>query len=186
MTLADWAITIVLLISSIQGLARGFFRTACSLIGFVLGFALAAWNYPKVASLLLPLVRMNILADVLAFFLIAAVVGVVSNMVGSSLSKTFDILGLGCLDKIGGALLGFLKGVALVTLAILATITFFPDSHWLETSRLSRHFFAVCRVSASYLDSEELSKRVKSGFEKLEQYSHIGYLLPPEYCEKLS
>ena len=186
MTLADWGIVIVLCFSAIHGLARGFFRTACSLIGFLLGFALAAWNYPKVASLLLPLVRINILADVLAFFLIVALVGVVSSLVGSSASKAFHLLGLGCIDKIGGALLGLVKGAALVTLAILVTITFFPDAHWLESSRLSRHFFPLCRRSASYLDLEELSKRVKSGFEKLEQYSHIGYFPASERCEKLS
>jgi membrane protein required for colicin V production len=184
-TWEDWAIVIVLCFSAIHGLARGFFRTACSLIGFLLGFALAAWNYAKVASLLQPLVRENIVADVLAFLLIAALVGVVSSMVGSSLSKAFHLLGLGCIDKLGGALLGLVKGAALVTLAILATITFFPDANWLQASRLPRHFFAACRLSASYLDVEELSKRVKSGLERFEQYSHIGYFPASEHCEKM-
>jgi membrane protein required for colicin V production len=57
MALVDWAIVIVLALSVLGGLAQGFFRSVCSLGGLVAGLALAAWNYARVAALILPLVR---------------------------------------------------------------------------------------------------------------------------------
>ncbi len=57
MTWVDWAIVIFLVVSVLGGLQQGFFRSVCSLGGLLLGLVLAAWNYPRVAALLRPLVH---------------------------------------------------------------------------------------------------------------------------------
>ena len=43
-----------LVFSVLGGLAQGFFRSVCSLCGLLLGLLLAAWNYARIAALLLP------------------------------------------------------------------------------------------------------------------------------------
>lgn len=63
MSWVDFAILIVLVLSVLGGLQQGFFRSACSLGGLVLGLLLAAWNYGLAAALLKPLVRFEPLAD---------------------------------------------------------------------------------------------------------------------------
>jgi membrane protein required for colicin V production len=170
MTWVDWAIVIVLACSVLGGLAQGFFRTACSLLGLLAGLSLAEWNYGHFASLLLPLVRFEAAADAIAFFLIALVVMAIANLMGTVLGKAFDMLGLGCLDSVGGAVLGFMQGLVLVTLGVLVAVAFFPDAQWLANSRLPRQFFAACHMS-THMSPAELADRVRSGLRILEEDS---------------
>ena len=170
MTLADWIILIVLACSALGGLMQGFFRTACSLLGLIVGLSLAEWNYSHFASLLLPLVRFEAVADAIAFFLIALFVMAIANLVGTLLGKAFDMLGLGCLDSIGGAVLGFLQGLVMVMLGVLVAVAFFPNAQWLSQSRLPRQFFSALHVS-THMSPAELADRVRSGLQSLEDDS---------------
>ena len=147
MTWVDWAIVIVVASAVIGGIVQGFFRTACSLIGLIVGLSLAAWNYARVAAILLPLVRIPAVADAIGFFLIALLVMAIANIIGTLLGRIFAGIGLGCLDMVGGAVLGFFQGAVLVTLGIVVAVAFFPQAQWLENSRLARQFFGVCQVA---------------------------------------
>jgi uncharacterized membrane protein required for colicin V production len=44
LTLVDWIIVVVLAAAVLAGIARGFFRSAFSLGGLIVGLSLAAWN----------------------------------------------------------------------------------------------------------------------------------------------
>jgi len=170
MTWVDWAIVIVLAASVAGGLAQGFFRTACSLIGLILGLSLAAWNYGHVAALFLPLVRIEGVADAIAFFLIALLVMALANLVGTMMSRAFEWMGLGCLDVIAGGVLGFFQGALLVTLGILVAVAFFPQAQWLAQSRLAKQFYGACHLT-SRMSPEELAQKVRYGLRLLEQDS---------------
>jgi len=170
MTWVDWTIVIVLACSALGGLAQGFFRTACSLLGLIVGLSLAEWNYGHLASMLVPLVRFEAVADAIAFFLIAILVMALANIIGSILGKTFDMLGLGCLDSLGGAVLGFMQGLVLVTLGVLVAVAFFPNAQWLANSRLPRQFFSACHMS-THMSPAELADKVRSGLRILEEDS---------------
>jgi membrane protein required for colicin V production len=166
----DIAIVIVLGLSVIGGLSQGFFRSVCSLGGLILGLAIAEWNYPIVAAPLKPIVRSAELADVLAFILIAILVMAIAAIIGVVLAKTFQKIGLGCLDRLAGAIFGLFQGVLLVTLAILVTVAFYPQAHWLTEAKLPRHFFAALHVSAN-MSPGDLSSRLRSGLHQLEEQS---------------
>ena len=168
MSWVDWAIVIVLAASVAGGLAQGFFRTACSLIGLILGLSLASWNYGHVAAIFLPLVRVVAIADAIGFFLIALVVMAIANLIGTTLGRTLHWLGLGCLDMIAGGVLGFFQGAVLVTLTILVAVAFFPQAAWLENSRLARKFFGACNITVQ-MSPGELAERVRHGLRLLEQ-----------------
>jgi membrane protein required for colicin V production len=167
MTWVDWAIIFGLIVSVLTGLFQGFFRTAFSLVGLLLGLSLAAWNYGHIASILMPVVRIEAVADTIAFFLIAILVLAAANVIGSLLGKALDWMGLGCLDMLGGAVLGFFQGILLVTLCILVTVAFFPQAAWLTQSRLPREFFGACHVSTR-MTPAELADRVRQGLRTLE------------------
>jgi len=177
MAWVDWAILIVLAVSMLTGLSQGFFRSACSLGGWLLGLVLAAWNYAHVAALFMPLVRIEPVADAIAFLLIACVVMGIVNIVGAFLAKTLRLLGLGCLDAIAGTAFGFLQGALMVTLCILVTVAFFPRTHWLTEARLPRLFFGACHLSTR-MSPTELADRVREGLRQLEhespQWLHPG------------
>jgi membrane protein required for colicin V production len=170
MSWIDWAIVIILAASAVGGMMRGFFRTACSLIGLIFGLSLAAWNYPRVAAILLPMVRIETIADVIAFFLIAILVTAIFHILGALLGRAFQWIGLGCLDRIGGGVLGFFQGAATVTIAILLAVAFFPKAKWLTTSQLPRQFFGAIHMSTR-VTPEQLAERLRKGLRLLEQES---------------
>ena len=57
------------------------------------------------------------------------------------MAKTMHQMGLGCLDRLAGAVFGFLQGVLLVTLCILVAVAFFPQRAWLAEAGCRRLFF---------------------------------------------
>jgi membrane protein required for colicin V production len=170
MTWADWAIVIVIGLSILNGLSEGFFRSVCSLGGLFVGLVLAAWSYTKVAALLQPLVRIEAVANAIGFLLIAlAVMGVV-GIAGKVLANALHAVGLGCLDKLAGAVFGFLQGALLVTLCIVVALAFFPHAHWLAEGKLPRLFLGACNLS-THMSPAELAERVRHGLQVLEQES---------------
>jgi uncharacterized membrane protein required for colicin V production len=87
------------------------------------------------------------IADIFGFILIALLIMAIAGILGNFLAKAMHSIGLGCLDRLAGGIFGFFQGVLLVTLAILVTVAFYPQAHWLVEARLPRHFFAACHLS---------------------------------------
>lgn len=170
MTLVDWAVVIIMLAAVIAGLAQGFFRSVCSLGGLILGLVIAAWNYGRVAELLLPMIRIQAVANTIAFLLIALLVMALIGLIGNLLAKAFRMLGLGWLDGLAGAVFGFFQGVVLVVICLLVMVAFFPQVHWITDATLPRMFFGACHVSSNVTPSE-LGERVRSGLKVWESQS---------------
>jgi membrane protein required for colicin V production len=170
MTLVDWIIVAILVIAVVSGIARGFFRSAFSLGGLILGLALAAWNYWRIAAVLKPLIKSEEVANAIGFLLIAIVVMLIAAIAGSLLAKLFQKVGLGCLDGLAGGVFGFFEGMLFVTICILVTVAFFPETGWLTESRLPRYFFGALHLS-THVTPARLSDRVRLELKVLEQES---------------
>lgn len=162
----DWVIVFIMAASMIGGITQGFFRSACSLAGLVVGLMAASWNYGRVASIFLPLVRLHAVADVIGFLLIALLIMALFAIIGAILAKAFRLIGLGCLDSLAGAVFGFFQGVILVTLGILALAAFFPNTQWLENARLPKLYFGACHLS-THMSPADLAHRVRDGLKTL-------------------
>ena len=168
MGLVDWGIVVVMVLAVLGGFTQGFFRAVCGLGGLLLGLAIAAWNYGRIAKLILPMVRIEAVANAIGFLLIALLVMALAGLAGKILSKTIHSIGLGCLDRLAGAAFGFFQGALLVTLVILVTVAFFPRAHWLTEARLPRLFFGACHLSTD-VGPHELAERVRHGLNSLEE-----------------
>jgi len=138
--------------------------------GLFLGLVLAAWNYPRIAAMVMPLVRIEAVADAIGFLLIALVVMGIASAIGNMLSKTLHYMGLGCLDRLAGGAFGFFQGALLVTLCILVAVAFFPQAHWLVEAKLPKMFFGACHLT-THMSPAELAERVREGLKTLEQES---------------
>jgi membrane protein required for colicin V production len=170
MTWVDWVILAVLAGATLGGLAQGFFRTTCSLAGLILGLTLAEWNYLRVGALFKPIFRADAVADTVAFLLIALLVMGLANLIGAALGKLADKLGLGCLDGLAGAIVGFIQGLVLVTIGIMVTVAFFPSQEWMDQARLPKLFFGTLHVSENVTPGE-LGDRLRNGLLQLEHES---------------
>jgi membrane protein required for colicin V production len=177
MTFVDWIIIAVLIGSVLAGIAQGFLRSAFSLGGLILGLVIAAWNYETVGAIIRKAVHSREAADTIAFLLIALLVAAIAAIVGVFLSRVFHKLGLGCLDRLAGALFGFFQGAVLITVCILVTIAFFPQTEWLTQATLPRYFFGACHLSTNVTPST-LAERVRDDLSRLEhespQWMHPG------------
>ena len=163
----DWIILAVLVGSVLGGMAQGFFRTICTLLGLVLGVLLASWNYARLGAAFKPIIRIEAVDNAIGFLLIAVIVMTLASMAGAALKNAFHWMGLGCLDIMGGAVVGFLQGVLLVTVCILVTVAFFPQTQWLTQAEFPQMFFRACHVS-THMGPDELTGRVRSGLKTLE------------------
>jgi membrane protein required for colicin V production len=177
MTWVDWIIVIVLVSSVLGGFSQGILRSVCSLCGLFFGLVLAAWNYARIADILMPVVRIEAVADAIGFLLIAFLVMVIASIIGSVTSKAVHGIGLGCLDRLAGGVFGLLQGALLITLGILVVVAFFPKAHWLADGRLPKFFFGVCHLSAR-ISPAELAARVHEGLLTLEHHAP-EWLHPP-------
>jgi membrane protein required for colicin V production len=170
MELVDWIILAVLVGSVLGGMAQGFFRSICSLLGLILGVVLAGWNYARVAVAFKPIVRIEAVANAIGFLLIAVIVMFLANVVGAMLKRMFRWMGLGCFDILGGAAVGFVQGALLVTVCILVTVAFFPQTQWLTEAKFPQMFFGALHVSTQ-MSPDALSGRVLDGLKTLEHAS---------------
>ncbi len=173
----DWVIVLVILLAILGGLREGFFRSACSLAGLLLGLALATWNYGLVAGWLMFCVHIEAVADVIGFLAIAFAVMALFGIAGQMIAKTVHGMGLGCLDRLLGAVFGFLQGTLLVMVVILVALAFYPHAHWLARAKLPKYFFTACHMTAR-MSPEEMADRIRHGLLVLEnesqQWLHSG------------
>jgi membrane protein required for colicin V production len=170
MTLADWIIVVVLAAAVLGGMSRGFFRSAFSLGGLVIGLMLAAWNYGRLARIVLRFVHNPEVANAIAFLVIALLVMAVAAVAGEMLAKIFQKVGLGCLDRLAGAVFGFFEGALLVTVCILVTLAFFPKAQWLTGAKLPPYFYGACHVS-THITPSGLAERVRQELRRIETES---------------
>jgi len=170
MTTVDWIIVMILVGSVIAGIVQGFLRSVFSLGGLILGLVVAAWNYDRIARVVKPILHNEQVSNAIGFILVAFVVAAICTTVGVLLSKVFKKLGLGCLDSLAGALFGFFQGALLVTVFILVTVAFFPDTEWLTQARLPKYFFSACHLSAN-ISPSGLSELVRHDLNRLERES---------------
>ena len=170
MTVVDWIIVAVLAGSVLAGIVQGVLRSIFSLGGLILGLVVAAWNYERIARFVQPILHNEKVSDAIGFILIALLVAGLCAAIGIFLSKAFQKLGLGCLDSLAGAIFGFFQGVLLVTVCILVTVAFFPETAWLTEARLPRYFFSVCHLSTNVSPSS-LGNLVREDLNRLERES---------------
>ena len=69
-SILDWVILLIIVLSVLQASAQGFFYEFFSLAGVIVGYLLAAWEYPRVAAWFAPHVNSQWAADIAGFFTI--------------------------------------------------------------------------------------------------------------------
>ena len=123
----DLAMIVVLILSGIWSLFRGFLREMLSLLGFVVVVTLAVYAYPYVLVALEGIVGEDWVRQIvgMALVFIAAVVIFVGFVkLGVFLTHA---MGLSILDRLLGFLFGLLKVVVFVSLLFLVGNKFLPD-----------------------------------------------------------
>ena len=161
MTWFDYAVLLILGLSILLSVMRGFLREVLALLAWVLAFWLAALYSGDVAHMLpqsIPTQQLRMLAAyALVFFLVFVVMTLVSITVGQLLK----VLGIGPLDRMLGALFGFARGMVIVlALVLVAGLTSLPKEPFWRNATFSAPLEAVVSAIKPWLP-EALGKELK-------------------------
>ena len=119
MEIIDIVILLLVAVGVIQGLMKGAIRQLASIIGLIAGLLLARALFGLVAERLAPVLNTSItIAQIISFVLIWVAVPLGCSLIASVLTKAFNAIHLGWLNRLAGAVVGALKALLLLGLAI--------------------------------------------------------------------
>jgi membrane protein required for colicin V production len=166
MTAADWLIVVVVLLNVVSAAIQGFFAEALSMAGLVIGYIVAAWQYPGLAAWFGTFLKNDLLADIFAFLVIFFAILILFSVAGRVARKLMKAAGLSGFDRLLGALLGLVKGGLVVAVVLMGMTAFTPTSSMLEKSELAPYFLVVGRA-AIWVAPSALRARFYEGLDFL-------------------
>ena len=138
MNTLDVVILLVLGITLVRGLFRGFVGEISSIVGLIIGFILANRYHEQVQPLAKSILPDQALANLVSYVLIFLTGVVVVLSIAALLRHLLKITLLGWLDRLTGATMGLIKGGLLCILIVLLLTTFLsPKAEILHTSRFA-------------------------------------------------
>lgn len=157
----DYAIIIVIAISALMSIFKGFIREALSLVTWLAAFFVASQFYPYLASYFTGIEDKMLRngAAIAALFVVTLIVGGLVGYVFGVLVKT---TGLSSTDKILGLCFGGLRGILIVSALLFFLDTFTPLSgtqEWRDSLLIPKFtfiiewFFTYLQSNSSFLDS---------------------------------
>lgn len=139
---ADWAIIVVLAISSLISLKRGFVKEALSLAIWVIALIVAYLFSPMLAPMLSAQIESPSLQQMAAFtglFIATLLVGGAVNYLLATLIKATGLSGT---DRLLGVLFGTVRGMVIIMVIVLYLPKLVPvnEDAWWQQSALIPHF----------------------------------------------
>ncbi len=135
MSWLDLVILVIIVLSALISLVRGFVKESISLLTWIVAGVLAFRYFTPLATMLEPYINAPTIRNVAAFailFVSTLVVGAIVNFIFTQLvSKT----GLSGTDRALGVVFGAARGVLIVTMVVLlASLTPMPEAEWWRDS----------------------------------------------------
>ncbi len=144
MTMVDWILLAIVLISTAIALVRGFVKEVISLIPWRAAFGIALAFSPTAAVLVPDAVDIPSARVAIAFVALFIVVLILGGIINWSISKLVETTGLSGRDRSVGMVFGLLRGVLIVAgLLVLGGFTAFPQEAWWQASTLIPQFQVV-------------------------------------------
>ncbi len=166
MTGLDWLLTFAVLLSVVLAASQGFLMEVISLAGVVVGYLLAAWEYPVVAVWYAPYVKAPWVADIAGFLTIFVAVTLLAGVVGRVARWWTQEAGLRWADRVLGAAFGLVRGLVIAVVLVRALAAFAPGSSSLARSSLGPYLLAVGRA-AVWVAPSDVRHRFQDGLKGL-------------------
>ena len=163
MTILDYFVVIVVVVSVAFGATRGIIKGIISLSSALVGLVIAAQLYPLAASLFSSFVSTERAANLLGFITVFLVVLVGGGLLARFLRGRLKRARLDWLDHILGAGFGLARGWLICSAVYLALTAFPVKLEAVEQSAFAPALLEGTRVIA-YLTSRDLRERFLDGY----------------------
>lgn len=161
MTVFDYVVVLVVGVSVLVSVMRGFLREVMALLAWVVAFWIANLYTASLAPLLpasIPSPELRLLAAFVVVFLAALLI---MTLLGIALSHTLKAVGLGPMDRALGAVFGLARGLAIVWIGVLlAGLTSLPKESAWKNAMLSAPLEALVLGFRPWLP-DDVAKRLR-------------------------
>lgn len=137
----DWVIVVVLGISVVLSLWRGFVREAIALAGWVAAYVVANLYVDEMASVLAAAIDNVTGRYVVAFALLFVATLIIATVIRKVAYGLVKVTGLSLLDRLLGTVFGLARGIILILVGVylLRQLIAPQDLVWLDQSQLMPH-----------------------------------------------
>ena len=159
----DWIIIVVLTLSTLISLWRGFVREALSLAAWIVAFVAASVFADSVAALLSGVIDNATGRYIAAYVVIFVGVLILGTLLNALMAKLIRLTGLSGLDRLLGTLFGFTRGLIVVLVLVFIAQQLLPkqDQRALLESEIMPHLELMAYwLRSAFMD---MSVALKSG-----------------------
>ncbi len=159
----DITLILAVVISIVEGLRRGFARTAIGFVALIVAVGCGLWFYRTMGFYFREIVPSKPGANAAGFAFVFVAVMVVGAVVEWLAAKFFKVTHLTWLDRLMGGGFGVVRGLFFCTMTVLVLMAFAPAplSHFLVESRLVPYF-----TNAGHLMASAAPEEVRDGYRK--------------------
>lgn len=141
MVWVDFLIPVIIFVSAIISLMRGFVREALSLLGWVAALWIALRFHNSLAELFLSSINTPSLRVGIAFTILFVLTLILTALVNHLIIQLVERTGLTGTDRLIGMIFGIARGgVVVAILVLLAGLTSLPQDPWWKQSVMIGHF----------------------------------------------
>lgn len=163
-TFLDVVLIAVFLLGTLAGAGQGMIRQLFSLAGLIFGIVFASQRYQDLAGLL-GWVNQPDVVELLSFVAITVGVLIIATAAGAVVHKVLRLMALGCLDWLGGAVIGAVQTLLLVDVALILAVRYqvfgLPDA--IREARIPSVVFGIAPAILAMLPPE---------FEGVKEFFH--------------
>lgn len=161
----DIVLAVILLLSFILGLIKGFVRQIVGIAAVVVGLILAAMYYHYVSRVLIRAIVREPWSNLIAFLLIFLAVLAIGWLIGVLLSKLM-VGPLKFFDHFLGGVLGVCKGVLIYGVIVIAMLVFPVDKQALMKSTAAPYCYWLTKGMVQVIPSE-LKEKFKETYTEI-------------------
>lgn len=159
MSWIDIAILVILAVSTLIAIMRGFVKEAISLASWVVAFIVSLNFSPHLAPLLPDFVSAPLFRQGLAWFLLFAGTMFVGGLINFIVNSFIDKAGLSGTNRALGTLFGAIRGVLVIcALILLGALMEMPKTNWWQSAKLLPYFETVTLKGLEMMP-EDISKK---------------------------
>jgi membrane protein required for colicin V production len=141
----DWFIVIIVVLSTVLSLKRGFFQEALSLVIWLLAIIISFTFHPHMSVLLDGYIASPSLRQITAVITLFIICLMAGGLFSFLMGQLIMVTGLTTLDRLLGLVFGFLRGVVIVVVVLMVARTALPVNQevWWQGSSLIPHFARI-------------------------------------------